>query len=233
MPLTSRNPKAVVLLSGGLDSATVLYVARKEGIHCYCLSFDYGQRHRRELVSARRLASGAGSPFEIISFSLPWKGSALLDEGVSIPKGRTLKEMGEDLPSTYVPARNTIFLSFASSWAEAIGAFSIHIGANALDFSGYPDCRPEYFEHFNRMIAKGTKRKTRAIEVVAPLVDKTKSEIIQWGTQLGVPYAWTWSCYEGEEVPCGACDSCLLRAKGFEEAGIEDPLLKTLGIRHA
>ena len=233
MPLTSRNPRAVVLLSGGLDSARVLYVARKEGYSCYCLSFDYGQRHRRELESARRVASGVDAPLEVISFSLPWKGSALLDEGASIPKDRTLKEMRGGIPSTYVPARNTIFLSFASSWAEAMGASSIYIGANALDFSGYPDCRPEYFEHFNRMIAKGTKTETDAIQVIAPLVNKTKSEIIQWGTQLGVPYEWTWSCYEGEEVPCGACDSCLLRAKGFQEAGIEDPLLRTLGIRHA
>ena len=226
MPPTFPNPKAVVLLSGGLDSATTLYIAKAEGHDCHALSFDYGQRHRRELESARRIARHTRSPFEVISFSLPWRGSALLDRTQTIPKGRSPREMNQGIPVTYVPARNTIFLSFASSWAEAIGAALIYIGANALDFSGYPDCRPDYFSAFNRMIEKGTKKREKPIEVIAPLVDKTKAEIIRWGEELGVPYEWTWSCYEGEDFPCGACDSCLLRAKGFQEAGIEDPLLR-------
>ena len=228
MPHTFPNPKAVVLLSGGLDSTTALYVAKAEGYHCHALSFDYGQRHRRELESAQRIALHTGSPFHVISFSLPWKGSALLDETQSIPKGRSPQEMSQEIPATYVPARNTIFLSFASSWAEAVGASTIYIGANALDFSGYPDCRPDYFSAFNRMIEKGTKKRERPIEIIAPLIHKTKAEIIQWGFRLGVPYEWTWSCYEGEDFPCAACDSCLLRAKGFQGAGIEDPLLRKI-----
>lgn len=220
----SRNKKAVVLLSGGLDSATALYIARSEGYACHCLSFDYGQRHRKELKCAEQIARVSDAPWEQITFTLPWKGSALLNHAESIPKDRTVQEMQEEIPVTYVPARNTIFLSFAASWAEAIDAFSIYIGANALDFSGYPDCRPGYFEQFNRMIEKGTRKRERAIEIAAPLVNKTKAEIIQWGHALGVPYEWTWSCYEGGAMPCGSCDSCLLRAKGFEEAGLEDPL---------
>lgn len=224
VPRTSPNAKkAVVLLSGGLDSATALYVAKNEGYACYALSFDYGQRHRRELESARQIAAHALCPLEIISFTLPWKGSALLDKTLSVPKERSLKTMQQEIPVTYVPARNTIFLSFASSWAEVIGASFIYIGTNALDFSGYPDCRPDYFASFNQMIAKGTKGES-AINIVAPLVHKTKAEIIHLGHTLHVPYELTWSCYEGEEFPCGACDSCILRAKGFKEAGLEDPL---------
>ena len=224
---TSLDKKAVVLLSGGLDSATAFYIARREGYSCYCLSFDYGQRHRKELDYAQKLAQRAQCPWEAVSFILPWKGSALLDNTLSIPMGRSSHEMHQGIPITYVPARNSIFLSFAASWAEVIGAFSLYIGANALDFSGYPDCRPEYFERFNRMIEKGTRKREEGIKVVAPLVNKTKADIIQWGHTLGVPYEWTWSCYEGGEFPCGSCDSCLLRAKGFQEAGIEDPLLES------
>lgn len=230
VPPTSHEKKAVVLLSGGLDSATVLYVAKEEEYPCYCLSFDYGQRHRKELECAKQIARKANCPWEIVSFTLPWRGSALLDRTQKIPKERSVKEMQEGIPITYVPARNTIFLSFAASYAEAIGGAAIYIGANVLDFSGYPDCRPEYFEQFNRVIEKGTKGE-RSIAVVAPLVHKTKAEIIQWGHRLGVPYEWTWSCYEGEEFPCGTCDSCLLRAKGFQEAGMEDPLLRKVGNR--
>ena len=219
---TYRNSKAIVLLSGGLDSATVLYWARKKGMDCYGLSFEYGQRHRKELECARRIAEKAKCPFKIVSFTLPWKGSALLDAEESIPKNRSLDEMSQGIPSTYVPARNTLFLSFAASWAEAAGASFILIGANALDFSGYPDCRPDYFSAFNRMIEKGTRG---GLEVLAPFVDLTKAEIIRLGKELGVPYEWTWSCYEGKEFPCGHCDSCLLRAKGFREAALEDPVL--------
>ena len=220
----SRNKKAIVLLSGGLDSATVLYLARQEGFFCHCLSFEYGQRHRKELEYAERLARKTGCPREVVSFTLPWKGSALLDSDLSLPKYRSLQEMSQEIPSTYVPARNTLFLSFASSWAEVVGASLVLLGANALDYSGYPDCRPDFFSSFNQMIGKGTKAGEKAIEVVAPLVHKTKAEIIQWGMTLRVPYEWTWSCYEGGDFPCGACDSCLLRAKGFKAAGFEDPL---------
>jgi len=223
---TSRNKKAIVLLSGGLDSATVLYLARQEGFSCYCLSFEYGQRHRKELEYAERLARKTGCPREVVSFTLPWKGSALLDSDVFLPKYRSLQEMSQEVPSTYVPARNTLFLSFASSWAEVVGASLVLLGANALDYSGYPDCRPEFFSSFNQMIGKGTKAGVGAIQIVAPLVDKTKTQIIQLGMRLGVPYELTWSCYEGGDFPCGGCDSCLIRAKGFQEAGIEDPLLK-------
>ncbi|MBI4436570.1 MAG: 7-cyano-7-deazaguanine synthase QueC [Candidatus Omnitrophica bacterium] len=227
----SRNKKAIVLLSGGLDSATVLYLARQEGFFCHCLSFAYGQRHRKELEYAQRLAREAHAPWEEVSFTLPWKGSALLEATASLPKHRSFQEMSHGIPPTYVPARNTLFLSFAASWAEAAEASFILIGANALDYSGYPDCRPEFFSSFNQMIGKGTKAGEKAIEVIAPLVHKTKAEIIQLGVTLRVPYELTWSCYEGGEFPCGSCDSCLLRAKGFREAGFEDPLCK-LGSRH-
>ncbi len=230
VPPTSHDRKAVALLSGGLDSATTLYLARAKGFFCYTLSFDYGQRHLRELESARKLAEAAKSPLEIVRFSLPWKGSALLDPSLSLPKGRSPEAMQKEIPATYVPARNTIFLSFAASWAETLEASFIYIGANALDFSGYPDCRPDYFTAFNRMIEKGTKEKESPIQIIAPLVDKTKAEIIQIGRKLGVPYELTWSCYEGTDVPCGSCDSCILRAKGFREAGIEDPLLKQVRV---
>ncbi|MFH0876780.1 MAG: 7-cyano-7-deazaguanine synthase QueC [Candidatus Omnitrophota bacterium] len=220
--LPSRQ--AVVLLSGGLDSATTLYLVRKKGFRPTCLVFDYGQRHKKEMNSARRLARRVGCSAHVLKIQLPWKGSSLLDRGQNIPESA---KSGRRIPSTYVPGRNTIFLSFALSFAEAIGARDIFIGANALDYSGYPDCRPEYFKAFNRLSFLATKCgvEHRPIRIHAPLVDLKKSQIIVLGTKLGVPYELTWSCYQGGRKPCGCCESCALRAKGFSEADLPDPLL--------
>lgn len=216
--------KAVVLLSGGLDSATVLFIARSKGFKAECLVFDYGQRHSREIECAKRVARFAGCKYRVIRIALPWKGSALLDKRMPIRKrGKT-----DVVPATYVPSRNLIFLSFAASYAEAAGAEAIFIGANAVDFSGYPDCRPVFLKAFERTIKAGTKAGAgaRGIKIVAPLVNKSKSEIIKTGFKLGVPYVLTSSCYKGGRLPCNACDSCRLRAKGFREAGLKDPLLQ-------
>ena len=220
--------KAVVLLSGGLDSATTLYYAKSKGYYCECLIFDYGQRHKKEVESARKIARSCGAKYQAIKIDLPWKGSALLDSKIPIPKGRSLRRIKSGIPDTYVPARNTIFLSFAASYAEATGAEAIFIGANAVDFSGYPDCRPQYYEAFRKLIRRGTKAGAgkRQIRIFTPLIDKTKAQIIRMGTRLGVPYEYTWSCYSGGRRPCLRCDSCVLRAKGFKEAGLVDPLTK-------
>jgi len=218
--------KAVVLLSGGLDSATTLYVALKRSFKCFCLIFDYGQRHRNELAAAKQVARQAGCPFRIIKINLPWKGSALLDKKLKVPSasGFRLQASGS-IPNTYVPGRNIIFLSFALSYAETIGASSIFIGAHAQDYSGYPDCRPNFFRSFNKAAAYGTKAgaENRRIKIRTPLINKKKSGIIKLGKRLGVPFALTWSCYRGGRAPCGECDSCYYRAKGFKEAGLKDP----------
>ena len=212
--------KAVVLLSGGLDSTTTLYYARAKGYKCYCVIFDYGQRHKKEIRTAARLANLTGSGFTIVKIKLPWSKSALTDRKVKVPKGRQVKEMSSEIPATYVPARNTIFLSFAASYAESIGASRIFIGANALDYSGYPDCRPNYIKAYGKMINLGTKGgvEGRKLKIETPLIKMTKAEIIKLGTKLGVPYGLTWSCYSGGRYPCGVCDSCKLREKGFAEA---------------
>jgi 7-cyano-7-deazaguanine synthase len=216
------SKKAVVLLSGGLDSATVLAYARKKGYHCHCLLFDYGQRHDRELKAARLIAAKAGSPFTVMKIRLPWGGSSLLDKNVKIGASKISSRLPGQLPATYVPGRNTIFLSFALSLAETIGASVIFIGANAVDYSGYPDCRPVYYTAWKQLIKSlGLK-----IAVEAPLLRLTKGGIIRLGIKLGVPYALTWSCYNGKGKPCGVCDSCCFRAKGFREAGVNDPALK-------
>ncbi len=219
--------KAVILLSGGLDSATTLYAARSEGYRPYALTIRYGQRHRKETDCARWMAAHLGIEMRELSIELPWKGSALLDHAIELPQKRSTDEMNSGIPATYVPARNTIFLSFGLSWAEVLGAEKVFIGANALDYSGYPDCRPEYFATVEELFKKGTKAgaEGRAIRVAAPLLHKTKAEIIKWGLALGVPFEHTWSCYEGGATPCGVCDSCLLREKGFHEAGLSDPLM--------
>ena len=216
--------RAVVLLSGGLDSATTLYYAKAKGHQVHALIFDYGQRHRKEIQFAQKIAKAARCHFHVVEIALPWKGSALLDSRIKIPQHRGLD--AKDIPVTYVPARNIIFLSFAASYAEAIGAQKILIGANAIDYSGYPDCRPDFFAAYEKVLAKGLKTSVerKRIKVETPLVYKTKAQIIRLGFQLKVPYQWTWSCYLGGKKPCGACDSCRLRAKGFDEVGIKDPL---------
>jgi 7-cyano-7-deazaguanine synthase len=217
--------KAVVLLSGGLDSATTLYYAKAKGFAPQCLTFDYGQRHGKEIVSARRLARRAGCPSQVVTIRLPWQGSSLLDKNAPLPRRRTFKPGA--IPSTYVPGRNIIFLSFAASFAEAAGARAIFIGANAVDYSGYPDCRPEFFAAFQKALARGLKAgvEKRPVKIYAPLLKKTKAQIIRLGVRLGVPYNLTWSCYRGGARPCGVCESCFLRRRGFEEAGIMDPLM--------
>lgn len=219
--------KAIVLLSGGLDSATTLFWAKNKGYECFALSFDYGQRHKQEIKKAKSLAKIANCRWTLIKFKLPWAGSALLDRKIAVPKHRLIKNISKTIPSTYVPARNSIFLSLALSYAETIGANSIFIGANALDFSGYPDCRPAYYKAFNKLAKLATKAgvEGRKIRIFTPLLKKTKAEIIKTGISLKVPYELTWSCYEGKKKPCGYCDSCLLRAKGFKAAALPDPLL--------
>jgi len=221
------KPKAVVLLSGGLDSAVVLYIAKKRGYDCHCLSFDYGQRHKREIASSRLIAKRRGASLDVVKLELPWKGSSLLDKKERLPFNRTIKEIKSKIPSTYVPSRNTIFLSVASSLAEAIKARAIFIGAHYEDSSGYPDCRKDYLEAFSKVIKLGTKAgREGALTLEFPLINKGKSDIIKTGRALGVPFELTWSCYEGGKTPCLGCDSCILRAKGFKEAGIEDPLIR-------
>lgn len=220
--------KVVVLLSGGLDSSTVLYQAQAEGYECYALSFDYQQRHRRELEAAKAIAqSVAVQEHRLVSFDLrQWGGSALTDEALDLPEHRSVAQMSETIPITYVPARNTIFLSFGLSYAEAIAAERVYVGVNALDYSGYPDCRPDYIEAMQRVFELGTKqgREGQAIKIVAPLINLKKTEIINLGNQLGVPWAKTWSCYTGDEVACGVCDSCKLRLTAFAELGLKDAL---------
>jgi len=203
--------KAVVLLSGGIDSTTTLYWAKTKGYQCYALIFDYGQRHRKEIIRAAKIARLSRTPYRIIKIKLPWKGSSLLDKKLKVPVRKKL----QGIPSTYVPARNTIFLSFALSYAEAIGAKAIFIGANAIDFSGYPDCRPSYYRAFQKVVKEGTK--VKRIKIYTPLINLTKAQIIRLGYKLGAPLDLTWSCYQGKKEPCGVCDSCRLRDKGFAE----------------
>jgi 7-cyano-7-deazaguanine synthase len=221
-----QRRKAVVLLSGGLDSATVLAIARAE-FDCYALSFRYGQRHGVELEAADQLARALGAvEHKTAEIDLRLFGGSALTDDIDVPKGRT--EIGGSIPITYVPARNTIFLSFALAWAEVLGAFDIFIGVNALDYSGYPDCRPEYIAAFERMANLATKAGVEdagMFRIHTPLIQWTKAQIIQRGTALGVDYTMTISCYDpgphGEA--CGECDACVLRRKGFAEAGIADP----------
>jgi 7-cyano-7-deazaguanine synthase len=221
--------KAVILLSGGLDSSTILYLAKSEGCDCYALSFDYQQRHRRELVAAKTIATAVGVvAHQVVSFDLSlWGGSALTDSEIPLPQDRELSAMSESIPVTYVPARNTIFLSFALAYAEAISANRVYIGVNALDYSGYPDCRGDYIDAMRSVFRLGTKqgREGDPIEIITPLIDLKKTEIIQLGNRLAVPWHQTWSCYSGDEVPCGTCDSCLLRLAAFAELGLVDPAM--------
>lgn len=220
--------KAVILLSGGLDSSTVLYKALADGCEGYAISFDYQQRHRKELDSAREVAKLAGVvEHQIVKFDLTqWGGSALTDDSIDLPQERSLEEMSENIPITYVPARNTIFLSFALSYAESIAAKRVYIGVNALDYSGYPDCRLDYIQAMQDVFRLGTKqgREGKPIQIVTPLIDLKKTQIIQLGNQLGVPWELTWSCYTGGDLACGVCDSCRLRLAAFNELGLTDPV---------
>jgi len=222
---------AVVLLSGGLDSATALAIAKSQGYSPYALSFRYGQRHQAELGSAARVAEAIGVSEHIIAdIDLRRFGGSALTAEIDVPKGNRHDPMSEGIPVTYVPARNTIFLSFALAWAEVLGSSDIFIGVNALDYSGYPDCRPEYIDAYERMANLATKAGVEGVQhlrIHTPLIAMTKAQIILAGTALGVDYALTSSCYDpaGDGRPCGGCDSCRLRAKGFQEAGLDDPLL--------
>jgi 7-cyano-7-deazaguanine synthase len=220
--------RAVCLLSGGLDSATCLALARQQNYETYALSFDYGQRHRVELDAARRVAAALGATaHRVAKIDLRVFGHSALTDEIDVPKGRDEAQMGEGIPVTYVPARNTIFLSFALAWAEVLEANDIFIGVNALDYSGYPDCRPEFIEAFETMANLATKAgvegRTR-VKIHTPLISLSKAGIVRLGSELGVPFGLTHSCYDPDAAgaPCGQCDSCLLRAKGFREAGIAD-----------
>ena len=228
--MSGTAERAVVLLSGGLDSTTVLAIARSEGYETFALSFSYGQRHSWELECARRVATASGvKDHRIAQIDLRIFGGSALTADISVPKGRSLNQMSENIPVTYVPARNTIFLSFALAWAEVLGSTDIFIGVNALDYSGYPDCRPEFIEAFERLANLATKAGVEGherLKIHTPLIALSKAEIIQTGLKLGVDYSLTSSCYDPSPAgaPCGACDSCLLRQKGFRDNGISDPL---------
>jgi len=225
----SNKKKAVVLSSGGLDSTTVLAIARDDGYEVYSLSFRYGQRHAVELKAAQRVADTLGvKEHRVIDIALGKIGGSALTDDIDVPKARSEIEMEKEIPITYVPARNTIFLSYALAWAEVLGASDIFIGVNAIDYSGYPDCRPEYIAAFEKMANLATKvgiEGTAKIRIRTPIINMTKAEIIKRGVELGVDYGITHSCYDpainGEA--CGQCDSCILREKGFKEAGVEDP----------
>jgi 7-cyano-7-deazaguanine synthase len=230
IPNGVRVRRAVVLLSGGLDSATVLAIARSEGFEPYALSFSYGQRHVWEVEAAKRVAASVGAvEHRIASIDLRVFGGSALTADIDVPKGRDTDAMAQGIPITYVPARNTIFLAFALAWAEVLGSSDVFIGVNALDYSGYPDCRPEFIEAFERMANLATKAGVEGrqrLRIHTPLIALSKAQIIARGIELGVDYGLTSSCYDPSPkgVPCGECDSCLLREKGFRENGIEDPL---------
>lgn len=222
--------KAVILLSGGLDSTTTLAIAKAEGFEPYTLTFRYGQRHSIEIEAAEKVSSAMGAKGHIVvDMDLRQIGGSALTSDIDVPKKRTPGEITRDIPVTYVPARNIIFLSFALAYAETTGASDIFIGVNALDYSGYPDCRPEFIEAFEKMTNLGTKAgvEGKIFKIHTPLIRMTKAEIIKKGTELGVDYSLTHSCYDPtpEGLPCGECDSCLLRKKGFAEAGMKDPLI--------
>ncbi len=224
------KPKTVVLLSGGLDSTTTLAIAKSQGYEVYALSFRYGQRHRVELEAAQRIAEYfKAAKHVVVDIDLRLFGGSALTDDIAVPKGRSQEEMGGDIPVTYVPARNTIFLSFALAWAETLGAQDIFIGVNALDYSGYPDCRLEYIEAYECMANLATKAGVEGqqkLKIHTPLIKMTKAQIIKKGLELGADFSLTHSCYDPSESgeACGQCDSCQLRLKGFKEAGIEDPI---------
>ena len=232
----TKKPAAVVLVSGGLDSTTVLAIAKSQGFDCYALSFRYGQRHIHELKAAETVVATQGAARHVIAqIDLREFGGSALTADIEVPKGRSITDMSHGIPITYVPARNTVFLSFALAWAETLGSSDIFVGVNALDYSGYPDCRPEYIAAYETMANLATKagvEGTQKLKIHTPLISLSKAQIVQEGLRLGVDYSHTSSCYDpqADGKPCGGCDSCLLRAKGFAEAGLRDPLYVRFGM---
>lgn len=235
LPTAPPSSPAVVLLSGGLDSTTVLAIAKSEGFVPHALSFDYGQRHNHELQAATAVAAAQDVVRHVVAkIDLREFGGSALTADIAVPKGRSADDMSHGIPITYVPARNTVFLSFALAWAETLGATDIFIGVNALDYSGYPDCRPEYIAAFEAMANLATQAGVEGrqkLKIHAPLIRMSKAQIVKEGLRLGVDYGLTSSCYDPgvDGRPCGSCDSCLLRAKGFAEAGMADPLSLRFG----
>jgi 7-cyano-7-deazaguanine synthase len=230
--MTNKPARAVVLLSGGLDSSTVLAIAQQKGFYVFALSFSYGQRHTAELESAKAIAQQFGvGRHVVVDIDLRRFGGSALTDDIAVPKGRDIGQMAEEIPVTYVPARNTIFLSYALAWAEVLEAKHIFIGVNAVDYSGYPDCRPEFIEAFERMANLATRAGVEdelPLRIETPLLQLSKAQIIQMGNELGVDYALTNSCYDPLDsgAPCNECDACLLRAQGFRDAGLGDPLVE-------
>lgn len=231
----TKGRKAVVLLSGGLDSTTTLAIASTEGYACHAMTFRYGQRHENEILSAQRIAAAWNVAAHVVAeIDLRLFGGSALTSDIAVPKGRDVAEMGEGIPVTYVPARNTIFLSFALAWAEVLGCQDIFIGVNALDYSGYPDCRPEFIEAFSRMANLATRAGVEGdqrLTIHTPLIAMSKAQIVARGMELGVDYGLTTSCYDPDKDghACGACDSCLLRLRGFAENGLRDPARYVVG----
>ena len=234
----SDKPKAVILLSGGLDSSTILAIAKQDGFEPYALSFRYGQRHEHELVAAQQVAQAQGVAAHVVAQIdlATFGGSALTDSNIEVPKARSKEEMGDGIPVTYVPARNTIFLSFGLAWAEVLGSRDIYIGVNAIDYSGYPDCRPEYIAAYESMANLATKAGVQGqlkLTIHAPLMELSKGGIVKRGMELGVDYSMTCTCYDpsSEGKACGRCDACILRLQGFEKNGIPDPAPYVDGVR--
>lgn len=227
--MDNKSKKAVVLTSGGLDSTTVLAMAKHDGFKVYSLSFSYGQRHSHELRAAKKIAAALSvEKHMVVNIDLNKIGGSALTDDIAVPKDRDADHMPDDIPITYVPARNTIFLSYGLAWAEVLGATDIFIGVNAVDYSGYPDCRPEYISAFERMANLATRAGVQGetvVKIQTPLMEMTKAQIILTGTRLGIDYGMTHSCYDPTDdgLACGCCDSCVLRKKGFEEAEVKDP----------